>query len=139
MQQLEIQSEIQNLALCGFGERFKPLSVSKLLDHSMWRKQHIFCFLISLPSWEKVFHNIPSTSRTCWQRPTELQEQRRKNLSNLWLLRGIHYHLDRGTKTIVQSKEKKKLNSTSAFQPQENIPVSRYSSVMSCLAQVFGN
>lgn len=43
--------------------------------YSLWMKQNLFWFFLLLPNWEKVFHNIPTTSRTCWRRQTELGGQ----------------------------------------------------------------
>lgn len=36
MEMWHVKSEMQDLALCGFGECFKPLSVSKLLNRSVF-------------------------------------------------------------------------------------------------------
>lgn len=70
-----------------------------------------FRLLISLPSWEKVFHNIPTTSKARWQ-TDRAPRTKAKNLSNLRLRGGIYYHLDTSTKTIVQRGGKKEKSST---------------------------
>lgn len=126
--------------------RSKSRPASSLVLNSVWsqlRRKYIqntcfrhcggnkICFGSSShsPVGEKVFHNVPTTSRTCWQRWTELREQTFP-ICGCW--EEIYWLLFRVKKT-----PKNNLNSISAFQPLEI--VARYSSVMLRLTLVFGS
>ncbi len=87
MRQVEYQSEIQDLALRGFGKCFKPLSVSELLDHSVWMKQHIFLVLNLTPHLRKKGLSQHTNHLQNTLAKTDGAPRTKPNFYNLWLLR----------------------------------------------------